>query len=371
MRRKVSLSSSDGLLTRYSSAVFKIIEFVKRKRFEGFLVTDINNVRYLTGFSGSSALLLITRNEIFFITDFRYKEQAERELKKWDIILVKRDLIMTIKSLSKKTGIKRLAFESSVTYEFFRRLANAGLSLKALEGVIERLREIKDAVEINSIRKAVRRAELAFLEVKPYIRQGISERAIALRLEEKLKKNGCRHIPFDIIVASGLNSAMPHARPTEKKLNMGDLIIIDWGGEADGYFSDMTRTLLIRKGDNFNKKKEIYQLVLEANNRAISLVSPGIESKKIDSSARDIIKNAGYGKFFGHGTGHGVGLQIHESPRITWNKREIIKENMVFTIEPGIYVPGLGGVRLEDMVVVKPDGPGVLTRISKKLEIIN
>ncbi len=356
-------------VTYYSSRLTKIRESITRKGMDGFLVTDINNVRYLTGFSGSSGLLLITRNETFFLTDFRYKGQAEREVKGWEIIMGKGDMINTIKDLSKKTDIKELGLESSVTYEFFRRLFNVGLSVKAFEGLIERLRKIKDTIEIDSIREAIRRAEIVFLEVKPYVRHGIRERAIALRLQERLKKKGCRHIPFDVIVASGPNSAMPHARPTEKKLNMGDLVIIDWGGEANGYFSDMTRTLLI-KGDNINKKKEIYQVVLEANNRAISQVLAGVRSKDVDLSAREVIKKGGYGEFFGHGTGHGVGIQVHESPRITWSKREVIKENMVFTIEPGIYVPGHGGVRIEDMIVVKPDSHEVLTTLPKELEII-
>jgi Xaa-Pro aminopeptidase len=353
----------------YQSRLADLKKSLKKKRIDGFLITDINNVRYLTGFSGSSGFLLITGGKNFFVTDFRYKEQTEREVKGWDIIIGKGDTIKTIKSLSKKTDIKKLGIESSVTYEFFRRLSNTCSGLKALRGFIEMLREIKDAVEINSIREAVRRAESAFLDVKPYIRQGVRERSIALRLEERLKKKGCRHIPFEVIVASGPNSTMPHARPSEKKLNEGDLVIIDWGGEANGYFSDMTRTFLI-KGNNITKKKEIYQVVLKANRRAISKVLPGVRSDDIDSSAREVIKKTGYGKFFGHGTGHGVGIQVHELPRITWNKREIIKEGMVFTIEPGIYIPGAGGVRIEDIVVVKIDGPEVLTTLPKELEII-
>ncbi len=358
-------------VTRYALRLTKLKESLKKKEIDGFLVIDINNIRYLTYFSGSSGVLLITERENIFITDFRYKEQAEIEIKGWNIIMEKGDRIKTIKDLSKRMGIRRLGIESSVSYDFFKRLSDRGLKLKAFKGVIEKLRAVKDATEINSIRKAVRRAESAFLEVEPYIREGVKEREIALRLEEKLKKKGCSRIPFDIIVASGRNSAMPHVRPTEKRLNKGDLVIIDWGGEADGYFSDMTRTLLINGGDNISKKREIYQIVLEANKKAVSTVLPGIDSKSIDSSVRDVIKKAGYGKFFGHGTGHGVGLQVHESPNITWNKKEIIKENMVFTIEPGIYVPELGGVRIEDMVVVRPDGPSVLTTLSKKLDIIN
>ncbi|NCO68006.1 MAG: Xaa-Pro dipeptidase [Nitrospirae bacterium CG_4_10_14_0_8_um_filter_41_23] len=362
---KESLNLGDN----YSSRLTKVRDSIKRKGIDGFLVTDVHNVRYLTGFSGSSGLILITRKETFFVTDFRYKEQAEKEVKGWDIIIGKGDMIKTIKGLSKKTAIKKLGFESSMAYEVFRRLSNIGLSLNAFEGLIERLREIKDVIEINSIREAVGRAETAFLEVKPYMKHGVRERAIALRLEERLKKNGCRQIPFDVIVASGPNSAMPHAKPTERKLNKSDLIIIDWGGEADGYFSDMTRTLLIG-GDNVSKKKEIYQIVLKANKSAILKILPGVKSKDIDFSAREVIKRAGYGEFFGHGTGHGIGIQVHELPRITWNKREVIKKDMVFTIEPGIYVPGLGGVRIEDMIIVKSNGHEVMTTLPKELEII-
>ncbi len=356
-------------ITHYSSRLDKLKKSLRRKSIDGFLVSDMHNIRYLTGFSGSSALLLITKKENIFVTDFRYKEQAEREIEGWDILIEKRRMIKAIKDLSRRIGIKELGFESSVSYDFFRKLSR-DLNLKAFKGLVERLREIKDSHEMRSIREAIRRAETAFLEVRPYIKQGVRERSIALRLEERLKKKGCRHLPFEIIVASGPNSAMPHAKPTERKFMNGDLIIVDWGGEADGYFSDMTRTLLIDKGNDINKKKDIYQIVLEANKRAISLVSPGIKSQEVDSSARDFIKKAGYGEFFGHGTGHGVGLQVHELPRITQNTREIMKENMVFTIEPGIYLPGVGGVRIEDMIMVTPDGSEPLTTLAKKLDII-
>lgn len=355
-------------VTHYFSRLTLLSESFKRKGIDGFLVTEIHNIRYLTGFTGSSGLLLITKRENIFVTDFRYQEQAEKEIQGWDIHIARVGMIKAAKNLSRKIKIKKLGFESSVSYEVFRKLSE-NLNLKACKGLIEKLREIKDIVEINLIKEAIRRAETAFCEVRPYIKQGMKERAIALRLEEGLKKRGCRHILFEVIVASGSNSAMPHARPTEKKLNKGDLVIIDWGGEADGYFSDMTRTLLI-EGESINKKKEIYHVVLEANKKAIAHVSPGIESSKVDGFARDVIYKAGYGKFFGHGTGHGIGLQVHELPRITRNVREVIKENMVFTIEPGIYLPGIGGVRIEDMVRVKSDGSEVLTRLPKKLEII-
>ncbi len=356
-------------VNHYTFRFDKVKKSLMRRGIDGFLVTDINNIRYLTSFSGSSAFLLITKKENIFVTDFRYKEQAEKEVRGWDIFIQRKGLIKGVKNLSRKIGIKNLGFESSVSYDLFRKLSR-DLNLKDFTGFIEKFRETKDSNEIYALKEAIRRAEKAFLDVKPYIKQGTKEKTIAIRLEERLRKRGCRRIPFEIIVASGPNSSMPHARPTERQLLKGDLIIIDWCGEADGYCSDMTRTLLIKGGDNIGKKKEIYQLVLAANKKAISCIYPGIKSKDVDSSTRHIIKKAGYGDFFGHGTGHGIGLQVHESPRITWNGREVLKENMIITVEPGIYLPGSGGVRIEDMVLVTAGGSEVLTALPKDLEII-
>ena len=354
----------------YSSRLQNVREFIRRKEIKGFLITDLDNVRYLTGFTGSSGVFLITEKKTFFLTDFRYKEQAEKEVKEGDIVITKGDIIKTIRSLSKKAALKSLGFETSIPYASYRKLSKMDLQLKPYYSVIEKLRAIKDDLEVQSIKEAVRRAENSFLQVRPYIKRGMRERAIALRLEERLKKNGCRHIPFDIIVASGPHSAMPHAKSTERKIEKGDLIIIDWGGEANSYFSDMTRTLVVR-GNGISQKKKIYKLVFLANKKALANVLPGRRSKDVDFSAREVIKNAGYSQYFGHATGHGVGLQIHELPRITWNKNDIIQENMIFTIEPGIYMPGIGGVRIEDMVIVKPVKPVVLTTLPKKLDIIS
>ena len=354
----------------YPSRLKNIRRSIKKKGLEGFLVTDINNVRYLTGFSGSSGFLFITGKENIFVTDFRYKGQSEKEVKGWDIVIEMGDRIKIIRAFTKKNGIRKLGFESSASYDFFNSICGLGLTLNVFKGLIEKLREIKDSTEIDSIKKAVERAEAAFLDVKPYIKEGTREISIALRLEESLRKKGCRNIPFEIIVASGPNSAMPHARPTEKKLNKGDFVIIDWGGEAHVYYSDITRTLLIKGGPGLGRKQEIYRTVLDANRRAIACVTPGVRSKYLDETARDIIRRAGYNEFFGHGTGHGVGIQVHEAPRISWNKSERVKENMVFTIEPGIYVPGIGGVRIEDMVLVGKNRAEVLTSLKKNLEII-
>jgi len=356
--------------TLYSSRLIKIREVMASKKLDAVLVTDMTNVRYLTGFTGSSGFLFITGKERIFTTDFRYKDQSVQEVKGWDIVIEKRDRIGTIKGLAQKNRIKKLGLESSVSYEFYDRLFRTGLNIIAVGRLIEKLRLTKTDEEISSIREAAQRAENAFLEVKPFMKLGVREQSIALRLEERLKANGCRRIPFQIIVASGSNSALPHAQPTEKKLDRGDLVILDWGAEADGYFSDMTRTLLMRGDRNASKKREIYEIVRKANRTAISAVSPGVKTSEVDKAAREVIKRTGYAEFFGHGTGHGIGLEVHEAPRISWTKSERIRENMVFTIEPGIYVPGLGGVRIEDIVVVGNKKAKVLTSLSKELEII-
>jgi len=354
----------------YTSRLNKIRQALRKKGIDGFLVTDLNNVRYLAGFSGTAGFILFTEKKNIFITDFRYKEQSEKEIKGWEIIIENGNRLKIIENLSKKTRVTKLGFESSVSYDFFKRLSGIHINLSGQKGLVEKLREIKDGSEIYSIKEAVLRAEGAYLDVKPFIRKGMRETAIALRLEERLRRRGCSRIPFDIIVASGPHSAMPHARPTEKKLREGDLVIIDWGGEANGYYSDMTRTILIGGAGNLSRKKEIYQIVLEANKRAISCISQGVRSKEIDEAGRGLIRKAGYGDFFGHGSGHGVGMQIHEAPRISWNKSVRIRENMVFTIEPGIYVPGVGGVRIEDMVIVREKKAEVMTSLKKDLEIV-
>jgi Xaa-Pro aminopeptidase len=364
LKTEKTASSAD-----YPERIGRLRAWIAKTKAEGFLITDPHNLRYLSGFTGSSGFGLITHKSSLFVTDFRYQDQAHKEVTDFHIDIEKGDRIKTIEALTRKFGIKKLGIESSVTYEFFKRLSDKKLSLMPQFGVIEKMRAIKNAFEIQCIREATLRAEAAFLDIKPYIRQGKTERELALRLDEKLKEKGCRRIPFEIIVASGKNSALPHAQPTEKRLNPGDFVIFDWGGEANGYYSDMTRTYIL-KGGNIQKQKQIYSLVLHANKKALACIASEVKSRVIDAEARNLIKNAGFGSFFGHGTGHGVGLQVHEEPRITWAKSKMIKKNMVFTIEPGIYIPDLGGVRIEDIAVVKHDGAEVLTSLPKNLEII-
>lgn len=346
-----------------------IYKSIKAKRLDAFLVTNLKNLRYLTGFTGSSGYALVTQGRLIFFTDFRYKEQAHQEVKNCEIIIEKGKRYSFIRKAIKELGIKRLGFEKTISYLFFEELNKTSIDLLPIKNLIENFRKIKSQEEIDNIKKAIERAENAYLKVKPFIKKGIKEKEIALKLESQLKEQGCADIPFDIIVASGRNSAMPHAKPTDKIINEGDLIIIDWGGEFNGYYSDMTRTLLM-DGKGLSEKIKIYNIVNEARDLAIKTTKIRIKAKEIDSSAREIIKKEGYSQYFGHSTGHGVGLDVHELPSISSISNEMIKESMVFTIEPGIYIPGFGGVRIEDMVTVKGDEPLVLTTLPRELEII-
>lgn len=336
---------------------------------DGFLVTEMSNIRYLTGFTGSSGFVVKTREQCVFATDFRYREQAEKEVTACRITIEKKNRAAEIKHICKELGIKKLGVENSLPIMIYGALSRIIPKIKPVSGRVQKMRSIKTSNEANLIRKAVERAEAAFRDVRPYVKIGQKERSIALRLEERLKKRGCRRLPFDIIIASGNNSSMPHAVATDKKIEAGDLVVMDWGGEAGGYYSDMTRTLLIR-GKGIGRKKEIYSLVLEANTKGRAAVAPGVDSKDVDNSAREIISKAGYGDYFGHGLGHGVGLDIHEMPSISRWGNVILKKGMVFTIEPGVYVPELGGVRIEDMVMVGSTGAESLTSLPRKLEII-
>ena len=354
-----------------SGRIANIRHLMRLKKIDGIYISNLKNIRYLTGFSGSSGFVLITKDKNLLFTDFRYKEQVMAEVTdtSWEIGIEKGRRLSVLRSLIKKLTINLLGFETSLSYGYAELLRGLPVTLMPQRDIVEDLRVCKDEEEISNISLAVNRAEEAFKKVRPGIRSGIKEIEVALRLEEQLKKAGCRNIPFDIIIASGKNSSKPHARPSDKKIGAGDFVIIDWGGEANGYYSDITRTLLMAGGDLSGKIK-IYNVVNSARKKAIASVKDGVRSKGIDAAARGMIKSAGYGDFFGHGTGHGVGLEVHEGPRVSWTDSKLVRNGMVFTIEPGIYVPGTGGVRIEDMVTVRKGKGVLLTTLDRELEII-
>lgn len=336
---------------------------------DGILITDLLNVRYGAGFTGSSGYLIISKKDSIFVTDFRYQEQAKHEVKGYKVKIEHAERAQEIKHICDSLGIRKLGFEDhSVTFGFYKKLAGKKINLKPLKNFVESLRIMKKPSELARIKTSIQRAESAFRKLRPFIKTGATEQKLALKLEDLLRKEGCKMLPFGVIVASGSMSALPHARPTGRRLKKGDLVVFDWGGECDGYYSDMTRTVLL-KGTDISRQKELYYNVLEAQDRAIRSIRPGILAAEIDAAARDYIAEQGYGDFFGHGTGHGVGLAVHEKPVISWRNKERMKDNMVFTVEPGIYLPGLGGVRIEDMVVIRKGRAELLTSLPKRLKI--
>lgn len=350
-------------------AIEQLQDIMKKRRIIALLITDMTNIRYLTGFTGSSAFCILTRDKKYFFTDFRYIEQAEHEVNGWTLEIEKGKRINTIKKHLTNHSINNIAFESTISYLLYSSLKRLNITLKPVAGLIEDIRQIKTYEEINNIKEAYRRAENAYLEIKRFVKKGTKESHIALKLENSLKHQGCQRIPFEIIVASGHNSSKPHATVTEKKIQKGDFVTIDWGGEYKGYHSDITRTLLI-KDSNLDEKCRIYNIVDEARAKAIDSILVKKKAKDIDRIARSHITNNGYGEYFGHGLGHGIGLQAHEEPRINKISKSVIANGMVFTVEPGIYIRNFGGVRIEDTVLIYNDKVEVINKLPTKLEIL-
>jgi Xaa-Pro aminopeptidase len=340
---------------------------MKDARVPAMLVTRREDVRYLTGFTGSSGVVLIGSGRPCLVTDFRYDLQARAETSGVTIVIQKKDWISAVAETAKRRMISRLCFEpSAVTVDIHKKLVKAGLRLSACgSDFIGELRQQKDLTELRSIRKALGRAEEAFRRLRRSITAGVRERDLALRLDFLMLELGSRRPAFETIVASGMNGAMPHASVTNRAIRSGDLVTIDFGAEADGYFCDITRTVCA--GRPTAQQREVHELVLRAQSSAIASVRPGAGCKDIDAAARDVITRAGHGKHFGHSTGHGVGLMVHEGPSISPLSRGTVREGMVFTVEPGVYLPGWGGVRIEDMVRVTPGGAAVLTTLPREL----
>lgn len=345
----------------------KVREKFGTNEIDGFISFKKENIRYLTGFSGSTAAVVLTRDKAFFLTDFRYTTQAKDEVNDGFEVRECKKIIESLSELIRSLGLRKIGFESNLSYSTYGELQDKLNStlLVSTKNLIEDIRIVKEPAEMECIRGAIGIAERAFRTIKKVIKKGCKERDIAIEMEYRLRKEGTEAIPFDIIVASGERGAMPHGIAGDKVIKNGELVIVDFGSRYNGYHSDCTRTLLIGEGDK--RQREIYEIVLSAQREAINAIKPGLKASDIDSKARGYIKDAGYGDNFGHGTGHGVGLEVHENPRIAEGQDEIIiKEGMVFTVEPGIYIPGWGGIRIEDMVLVTKNGCEVLTSVIEK-----
>ena len=342
-------------------------KLMKAEGVTALLVTKRENVRYLTGFTGSAGSVLVASGRPWLITDFRYKLQAARETSGVSVHIQKKDFPAALREAAQRAGVENLWFdETHVTSDGIRKLRKQGLRPREYRDLVGELRQRKDARELRHIREAVRRAEDSFRELKKYIRPGARERDLAFMLEFLMRERGARKAAFDTIIASGRNGAMPHASTTDRRIRQGDLVTFDFGAEADGYFSDITRTYCV--GRPSPRQREIHALVQSAQEAAIKSVRSGMACKALDAVARDIIRDAGHGEHFGHGTGHGIGLMVHEGPSLSPLSRDRVAEDMVFTVEPGVYVPGWGGVRIEDMVLVTNRGVKTLTSLPRELE---
>lgn len=343
---------------------------MKQGGVEFFFVSDLINIRFLTGFTGSSAKAVITSRGAWFFTDFRYTTQAAQEVHGFKVRTAKKSFLDDLSTLVRRIKPGELSFEGSVvTYDTFVALRRAvkGVKLKAVKGLVESVRQVKDPVEIESLTQAARIAEEGFKEARRLLKRvdrGITEIQVSEAISGVLKKKGAQGPSFDIIVASGARSALPHGAATDKRIKKGEFVVVDMGSIFNGYHSDATRTFVT--GKPTKKQKEIFTIVREAHDLAIVAVRPGVRASVIDRAAREHIERAGYAKFFGHGTGHGVGLNVHEGPNIGPKSDDRVVEGMVFTIEPGIYIPGFGGVRIEDMVLVTNSGCNILTKSSEE-----
>lgn len=332
---------------------------------DAVLVTDIKNIRYLSGFTGSSAYLIVTADKGFFITDSRYAEQAAIEVKALDIRQARKPLDL-IKEIAASLKVKMLGFEpDNLNYATYLRIRKAlkGVRLKPLSGLVSGLRVRKDRFEIERIRDSARLLDSGYEKAAALIRPGVAERTAAIEIEAFLKRAGADAMAFDTIAASGPRSALPHGKASGRKIRKGELVVLDMGVCLNGYNSDETRTFGV--GRPSLKLREIYDVVRGAQELALEKVRPGVAAKDVDSAARARIEKEGYGRYFGHGVGHGVGLDVHEAPAIGPASGETLEEGMVITVEPGIYVPGLGGARIEDMALVVRGGCEILTRTPK------
>lgn len=337
---------------------------------DALLVSNPINSRYLSGFDGTSGLLLLSSEKAFLVTDSRYLEQAEQQAPDFVVLRRDDDLYAGLAGLIQNEGWRSLGFEARhLSYAKCQDLAEL-LPVKtvALSGSIEQLRMIKDCRELAIMRRGAKILDRAFDYLLTLIKPGMREADLALELEIFLLRQGAEQRSFRFIVASGVRGAMPHGSASEKVMEKGDLVTIDFGACFEGYATDITRTICLGKPGQL--QREIYDLVFQAQAEAAAALRPGKTTKEIDAIARDIIEQAGYGEYFSHGLGHGIGLEVHEDPTLSQRSETMLQPGMVVSIEPGVYLPGRGGVRIEDMTAITETGAEIMTASRRGLILI-
>ena len=339
------------------SFLSQLRQAMQQNQYEAILVTHPENRAYLSNFNGTSGWLLITAEHSFLITDFRYYEQAALQAPDFELIRQNESLENTVKELLQQQNITQIGFEQdNLTYAQATSMIrqNPQSVFIPLTGYIENLRMVKTTDELAKMQAATDISERTFLHLLGFLHAGLSEREVALEMERFMREQGADGLAFEIIAASGPRASLPHGQPTDRILQNGDFFTLDFGAKYQGYCSDMTRTVVI--GTANQEQKKIYQIVLDAHMQTLAAVKPGLMGKELDQIARAVITKAGYGDYFGHGLGHGVGRNVHEAPSCGKTGNVVLQAGHVITIEPGIYIPQWGGVRIEDMVMVTETG---------------
>ncbi len=334
---------------------------------DALLLLKTENRQYATGFTGSAGLALVLAGEALLSVDFRYEEQAALEAPACQVLRGGADPLAALAEAVRAREVRRIGFESEfVPYAQVERLREklAPAELLPLPDV-DRIRWVKDAAEIAALARAAEISDAAFTHILGLIRPGLTERDVAVELETFMRRAGAERISFDSIVASGPRSALPHGRATDRVMAIGEFVTFDFGAVYEGYASDCTRTVVL--GGSDDRQRQIYEVVLEAQRRAVDAIRPGVTGRQVDEVGRSVIASAGFREAFGHALGHGIGLDVHEGPRLSPQDGTVLEPGMTLTVEPGIYLPGWGGVRIEDDVVVTADGCRVLTSAPKDL----
>jgi len=354
-------------MQRFERRLRKLRQELEARNLDTFIITHPQNRRYLSGFTGTDGTLFITGDKAALITDFRYLEQAQKESPAFELVEATSDILaQSLSDLATAVRAKRVGFESHhVTFANYGQWAEtaAGFELVPAKDLVEEMRAIKDEGEMEAIKRAVAIGDAAMAHVREFITPGMTEKEVGWELEVYMRTHGAEAVAFDIIVAAGPNGAMPHATVSDRVIRTGEPIVIDLGARVDGYHSDLTRTLVLGEPDE--RFQEIYDLVLKAQLAAFEGIRPGMTGREADALARDVIDEAGYGQYFGHGLGHGVGLEVHEKPRAGKVSDDVLRPGMTLTVEPGIYIPGWGGVRIEDLVVIREGGVEILSESAK------
>ena len=352
----------------YRERLIRLRKYLREQGLDGVVVSKLENLHYFSGFTGDDSMLVIGMNTAQLVTDFRYVEQAAEEAPDFQVKKQEKGLLKRVAEIINEDGLSKVGFEGgSLCYDWHRKIAGQLHDVDFTHSVsLDSLRQVKSQEELACIRRAMEIGDEAFEYILTYIRPGISELDVAAALENCMRQKGSQRPSFDTIVASGKRGSLPHGTATEKLINVGEFVTMDYGAVYKGYHSDMTRTVCMGRADE--KQRHVYSTVLKAQELGVSLVQPGASGKEVDRLVRQQIAEAGYGRYFGHGLGHSVGLEIHEEPRLSPSSTcEALAENMLVTVEPGIYIPDWGGVRIEDTVVVKEGGCEILTHSPKEL----